>query len=207
MCFRLLGSLLSMLKVSEMLLVALLLASIFIPCTTAANDIDEGSIPAPTRLSILATNAGTETKIIRTQDPILSDDSWVEISTIEVLGAGLSRHWGIKVSLSNDDHSDSLYLDADQASQLRDEFIGLLMWYQRNFVCDAGRCEHGVARCRPSQTKRQAFCPGFYSTQHGERGVMISTTKNSFSLPSITPSEFVTVIDAALTELRQYSSP
>ena len=175
--------------------------------TVAADKFDQDSISEPTQLSVLASNDSAETVVIQSQKRIESDDSTIDIFIIKVVASDTIRHHGIELSLKNDDHTESLYLDAAQASQLRNEFAGLIMWYDRFGACDAGRCVQGVARCRPSQPKRQAFCPGFYSSPIGDRGTIVSTPRYSFNFPSIPPSVFVNEMDAAIAEIIQYSSP
>lgn len=156
-----------------------------------AEESDEGSIPAPTELSILATNATNDIVVSDNPRLIESEDSSVRFTVVEVLAGDVKKARGVRLSLQNASRDDSVYLDANQMAQLRDEFVGLDRWYQRNQTCEAQkRCVQGIARCRPSQPIRQAICPGFYSTPNGARGVLVSTLRDSFLFPSVGPSEF-----------------
>ncbi len=171
--------------------------------TTEAGQVEQGSIPSPTELSILASDATNDT--VAAGEPILveSEDSTATISVVVVrAGDGLVAR-GVRLSLQSENWEDDVYLDRNQLDQLRDEFAGLDRWYQRNEICGAQeRCVQGIARCRPSQTIRQAICPGFYSTPDGERGALVGTPRKSFLFPSVGPSEFIGAINAVIDGLK-----
>jgi hypothetical protein len=57
----------------------------------------------------------------------------------------------------------------------------------------------GVARCRPSQSVRQAFCPAMYR-QDGEVGVSISTAKYVYQFPSIEASDLADALAVVLID-------
>lgn len=167
-----------------------------------AEDFGENSIPEPTQFSVVVSDAGEDAIVVDGPIRIGSDDSKVNLTVIEVATADGKRLRGVRLLLQNASQDDNLYLDANQVDQLRDEFAGLEQWFERDETCGAVKeCVQGVARCRPSQTVRQAFCPGFYSTSDGERGVLISTPRYSFRFPSMEPSVFVEAVDAAIGEL------
>jgi hypothetical protein len=167
--------------------------------TAGAEESDEGSIPEPTELSILASDAMNEMAVAGSPISIESEESNASLTVVEVLAADGHEARGVRLSLQNASQEDELYLDSNQLAQVLDEFVGLKQWYERNETCGAQkRCVHGIARCRPSQTVRQAFCPGFYSTPDGERGVLVSTPRNSFLFPSVEPSVFASAISATI---------
>jgi len=185
-----------------------ILAAILLLCAPfsqaiAGQDSGEKSIPEPTYLSVTSAGESVNIVVLKSINAIESDDSVAEIDVVELITSDSQRHTGVRLLFKNTDQLDRIYLDQGQTLQLRDEFVGLIMWYQRIQPCDARRCIHGVARCRPSQTIRQALCPGFYSTSEGEQGILLSTSRYSFYFPSLAPSTIIDVLNAAVAEFEE----
>ena len=177
-----------------------------IPNLLFAQDFDERSVSEPTRLSDVALDAGADTRAVGTQALVESRESIAQIAAVLLRSHG-EHHRGVRVSLKNPSQVDELYIDVGEAAQLRDEFGSFEKWLERTPTCQAiSLCVEGVARCRPSQTVRQAYCPSAYSTPQGERGVFLSTPRHSFRFPSTEPSAFVHAIDAAIAELGRQTS-
>jgi hypothetical protein len=173
-----------------------------IPRLLLAQDFDERSVSEPTRLSGVALDSGAETRVVGTQALVESRESIAQIAAVLVLSSDGEHHRGVRVSLKNSSQADQLYIDVGEAAQLRDEFGSFDKWHERTPTCEAiNLCVEGVARCRPSQSLRQAYCPSAYSTSRGERGVLLSTPRHSFRFPSTEPSAFVHAIDVAIAEL------
>ena len=192
---------------SKRLIAAFLILHVAALRPTAAQELDVDSIPEPTKLSLVAAAESAEITVVKSPIPLHSENSIAEVSIIEVVTSKAKHHRGIRVLLKNATQHDDIYFDENQASQLRDEFAGMKMWYENNQTCEVNsQCHHGVARCRPSQVVRQAFCPGFYTSWGGEQGAVVSTQHHSFYFPSITPSMFADVIDSALSVLTQQES-
>ena len=167
-----------------------------------AENSDEGSIPEPTELSILVSDANNDIVVASSPRSIESEGSKASFTVVEVLTADGKQARGVRLSLQSASQEDELYLHSNQLAQLRDELARLNRRYQRNEKCGAQkRCVHGIARCRPSQVVRQAFCPGFYSTPDGERGVLVTTPLNTFLFPSVEPSVFASVTSASIGDL------
>lgn len=160
---------------------------------------DEHSIPAPTAISALAAEKASDVTVTGRSITIKSNESSAEVTLIEIATANGEAVIGVMLKLQSPDQEDALYLDPDQADQIREEFVDLARWYKRNEKCGAQRqCVHGIARCRPSQTIQQAFCPGFFSTPGGERGVIVSTPHGSFRFPSVEPAKFANAIESTI---------
>lgn len=176
------------------------------PNLLLAQDFDEKTVSEPTRLGVVALDAGADTRVVGTQGLVESPESIARIAAVLLSSHG-KQHRGVRVSLKNSSQVDQFYIDVGEAAQLRDEFGGFEKWLEHAPTCDATKlCVEGVARCRPSQTARQAYCPSAYSTPQGERGVFLSTPRHSFRFPSTEPSAFVDSIDAAIAELHRQTS-
>lgn len=184
-----------------------LLSSVLLVCTLAlqallAQAFDEKSIPEPTILSVAAAEATANIVVIGSPRLVESDDSLAEIAVVEVASSNDTPLRGVRIDLERGDHMAELYLDAHQVDQFRNELVGFKEYYERGEPCGArNRCVHGVARCRPSQVERQAFCPSFFTSPDGKQGVVISTSRYSFTFPHVEPSILIASIDAAIGEL------
>lgn len=182
---------------------AFLLLQAAIPMAVLAQDPGEKSIPEPTQLSRAVLDASADTAIVGRPSLIESDESTAEIAIIELVSSDDTRRLGVSVSLRHGDQVVALYLDSVEASQLRDE-LAAFDGYESIEPCEATRqCVRGVARCRPSQPVRQAFCPSLYLTADGKKGVLISTPGSPFRFPDVEPSSFVSAIDTIIGELNQ----
>ena len=162
-----------------------------------AQSDDENSIAEPTRLGGIASDPATEIIAVGESSSLESDRAIANFTTVE-FSLGAERERGFRLALEYDDDSDLLYLDYAQAAQLRDELAGFDGWRER--ACGGARnCVFGVARCRPSQSVRQAFCPSIYR-QDGEVGVSISTPGNVYPFPSLDASELADAIAAVMSD-------
>jgi hypothetical protein len=167
-----------------------------------AREFDERSIPEPSQLGVVASDSDAQVIAIGSSRRIESSESTAEIAVVEVVASDGERQRGVRVSLESAGGTDEIYLDSGQAAQLRDELAGLEGWYERDATCEAIRyCVRGVARCRPSQSVRQAYCPSVYVTPEGEQGVILSTPRFSFRYPSMRAAVFVAAVDATIGEL------
>ena len=161
---------------------------------------EEISVPEPTLLHTVASADSSELVWSKLLGEIKSADASAAISAIEVEGPDGDRVRGVKISLENSTSSDQIYITDSLLASLRDELQELeytRQWYGK---CQAKyRCSHGIARCRPSTTEKQAYCPGRYSTPNSEEGFVLSTPRSSFSFPSVEPAQ----IDALISEAVQ----
>jgi hypothetical protein len=160
---------------------------------------EEISVPEPTRLHTVASADGSELIWSEFLGEIKSVDANAAITAIEVQGPDGERVRGVKITLENSTLSDQIYITDSLLSNLRDELQELESTRQVNSKCRAKyRCVHGIARCRPSETERQAYCPGRYSTPNSEGGFVLSTPRNSFSFPSVDATQLDTLISEAV---------
>jgi hypothetical protein len=164
-----------------------------------AQEFDERSMPEPTDLAVEASNPGAQVREFAASRKVESGDSSAEIDAVEVIAPGGVRLPGVRVSLQHSGDSDQIYLDAAQARQFRDELAKLEGGTQG---CEASEiCVYGIARCRPSQTVRQAYCPGVYEKKSGERGIALSTPRGSLQFPGVEAQAFVAALEAAIATL------
>ncbi len=161
---------------------------------------EEISVPEPTQLHTVAEAGSSVLVWSELLGEIKSADSTATVLAIEVEGPDGERVRGVKISLGNSTSSDQIYITVSLLASLRDELQELeytRQWYGK---CQAKyRCSHGIARCRPSTTEKQAYCPGRYSTPNSEEGFVLSTPRSSFSFPSVEPAQ----IDALISEAVQ----
>ena len=160
---------------------------------------EEVSVPEPTHLHVVATAAGSELVSSIVLGGIESTDASAEVSAIEIRGLNGDRVRGVMVTLENSTSSDQIYVPDSLLSSFRDELQHLEFTRRFDSGCQAiYRCIRGIARCRPSQTERQAYCPGRYSTPDSEGGLVLSTPRSSFSFPSVEASELDALIGEAI---------
>ena len=158
----------------------------------------ETSVPEPTQLHTVASADGSELAWSKLLGVINSADANAMISAIEVEGPNGDRVRGVKIALADSTSSDKIYVTDSLLSSLQDELHELEYTRARYGKCQAkGRCVQGIARCRPSETRRQAYCPGHYSTANSEGGFVLSTPRSSFSFPSVEAAQFGTLISEA----------
>lgn len=163
---------------------------------------EEISVPEPTQLHATATAAGSELVWSEVVGDIKSADANAEVSAIEVEGSNGDRVRGVSITLENSTTSDQIYIPDSLLSNLRNELQEIEFTRQFDSECQAKfRCVHGIARCRPSQTERQAYCPGRFSTPTSEGGFVLSTPRNSFSFPKVDASQLDALIGEAVQVL------
>lgn len=108
----------------------------------------------------------------------------------------------MKITLGNPTSSDEVYVTDTLLSSLREHLRELELTSRSDGECQARyRCIHDIARCRPSQTERQAYCPGRYSTRNLEKGLILSTPRRSFSFPSVEIAQLDALIGEAVQVL------
>ena len=156
---------------------------------------EEISVPEPTQLHTAAEADGSVLVWSELLGEINSADSTATVLAIEVEGPDGERVRGVKISLENSTSSDQIYVTESLLANFQDELQELeytRQWYGK---CKAKyRCSHGIARCRPSTTERQAYCPGRFSTPNSEGGFVLSTPRNTFSFPSVEPLQLDALI-------------
>lgn len=162
----------------------------------------EVSVPEPTRLHAAALADGSELLWSEPIGVITSTDAHATVSVIEVESRQGVRIRGMKIMLKNSTSTDLIYVTEGRLPNFRDEIEHLE--FSRRFYgkCEAKRlCIHGIARCRPSQTERQAYCPGRYSTPDSEEGLHLTTPRHSFMFLSVGMEQLVSLIGVAIQTL------
>jgi hypothetical protein len=110
----------------------------------------------------------------------------------------------VSITCDNSTASDQIYIPESLISQLRGELQEIESTRQYDDECQAKyRCVTGIARCRPSQTEKQAFCPGRYSTPTSEAGFVLSTPRSSFYFPGFDATSLDKLISEAENTLNQ----
>jgi len=163
---------------------------------------EEISVPEPTHLHTAAEADGSVLVWSELLGEINSADSNATVLAIEVEGPDGERVRGVKISLENSTSSDQIYITESLLNNLQNELRELEVtrhWYGK---CKAQyRCIHGIARCRPATTEKQAYCPGRYSTSSAEVGFLLGTPRSSFSFPSVKAAQLDTLISEAVQVL------
>ncbi|MEM9531567.1 MAG: hypothetical protein AAGA23_11660 [Pseudomonadota bacterium] len=157
--------------------------------------VEEVSIPDPTALQAAATATGAETLWSNTIGDINTVDAHAEVRVIEVASGTGERVRGVAIALRHAAAEDHVYVPAALIAQVRQELQHLEFTKQFDRECET-RCTHGIARCRPSQSEPQAFCPARYRTGGPDRGFLLSTPRNAFSFPG----EEASRLDALLAD-------
>jgi hypothetical protein len=164
---------------------------------------EEISVPEPTRLQAVATAAGSKLVWSEVVGNIHTADANAEVSAIEVEESNGDRVRGVSIALANSTISDRIYVPDNLLSNLRNELQEIEFTRQFDSECEAKyRCVHGIARCRPSQTERQAYCPGRFSTPTSEVGLVLSTPRSSFSFPAVEAAQLDVLIAEAIQILK-----
>lgn len=162
------------------------------------------SVPEPTELAVAAAATGSVISSIEMLGEVESTDGRVLFAAIEAGPPGEDSVRGIRIGLEDSEASDALFLAQNQLADFRDELEELDWTSQFNRECRATyRCVHGIARCGPARTERQAYCPGRYSTSGSEAGFVLSTPRTRFEFPSVEPAQLIALIDDAVRVLER----
>lgn len=163
---------------------------------------DVTSVPEPTQLHTAALAERSNLIWSELLGEIQSADARAEILAIEVEGPDGERVLGEKISFENSTAEDQLYITDTLLPNLRYELADLESESQVAGECQAkNRYIRGIARCRPSRTVKQAYCPSHYSAPNSGSGMILSTPRHSFSFPSIGAAQFETLISEAVKVL------
>ena len=161
---------------------------------------EETPVAEPTQLHTVASADNSVLVWVELLGEIESSDARATISAIEVEASDGERSRGVKIALENSTSTDQIYVTESLLVILRNELQELDITSQFDAKCQAKhRCVHGIARCRPSQTETQAYCPGRYTTPNSEKGFTLSTPRHVFFFPSVGPAQ----IDALISEAVQ----
>jgi hypothetical protein len=188
-------------RATKTLLIAYLASLPYVSASASAQSqlAEEISVPEPTRLYVAAQEDGSVLVRSELLGEIVSADSTATFSAIEVEGPDGERVRGVKISLRNPTSADQIYITESLLSSLQDELRELEFTRHRSGKCQAKvRCVQGIARCRPSETEKQAYCPGRFSTPTSDGGFVLSTPRNTFSFPSVEATQFHNLISNAI---------
>ena len=162
----------------------------------------ETSVPEPTQLHKVAFADGAKPVWSEPLGEIESSDARATVSVIEVESPEGEQVRGMKIMLENSTSTDQIYLTESLLSNLQEELEFLEFSRQFDDECQARNlCVHGIAKCRPSQTVRQAYCPGRYATPNSEEGLILSTPRHSFKFPSVGTEQLSALIGEAIQAL------
>ena len=160
---------------------------------------DEVSVPEPTRLHAIASADSSKLLWSELVGDLESSDARATVTVIEVESLQGDRVRGIKIMLEDSTSIDQIYLTDNLLSNFRDEIEHLDFSRQFYGKCEAKHlCMQGIARCRPSQSVRQVYCPGRYSTPDSEEGLNLSTPRHSFMFPSVGTEQLIALIGEAI---------
>ena len=175
---------------------------------TSGQLAEEVSVPEPTHLHAIASAEGSQIVSYTAVGEIASVDATAVIASIEVEGHNGQRVRGIKIQMQNATTSYDIYITDSLLAGFRAELQELehtKAWYGK---CQAKRiCVHGIARCRPSQSEPQAYCPAHYTTPDADHGLILDTPHGAFSFPGVTASQLNTLIGTLGSEQRDRTKP
>lgn len=164
----------------------------------------ETSVPEPTRLHATASADGSKLVWSELIGDIESSDAHATVSVIEVESLQGDRIRGMKIMLENSTSTDQIYITENLLFNFRDEIEHLKNSRQFYEKCEAKHlCMQGIARCRPSQSERQAYCPGRYSTPDAEEGLNLTTPRHTFMFPAVGTKQLITLIGEAIEMLER----
>jgi hypothetical protein len=176
------------------LLIALLL------CATAESQAGD---PSTQNYKQAALRPGVSAESLGKPIQIQTSEASATIVAVRLITSDRQPHPGSRFVLTNASNAEDLFINANDATRLREEFASLAKWREADLECEAiSICVQGVARCSPSQGRRQAICPSMYSTPQGERGVIIFTSDGTFRFPATQASTFAAALDASLEQMR-----
>ena len=162
----------------------------------------ETSVPESTHLLKVGFADGAKPVWSEPLGQIESSDARATVSVIEVESREGEKVRGMKIMLENSTTTDQFYLTEGLLSNFQEELEFLEHSRQFDDECQARDiCVHGIARCRPSQTVRQAYCPGRYATPNSEEGLIVSTPRHSFKFPSVGTEQLSALIGEAIRAL------
>ncbi len=169
----------------------------------ATAQLDTLAIPEPTAFETIAKQRGTTIILSEEVGRVESSDSRAIITALILENSYYrpSRVRGIRIDLRNASASDHIFVEESELVQLKYELVGMDCGIarMRNQTGSTYRM-NGIARCRPSQTIPQAFCPGYYIAPESE-GLALSTFNGgNFKFPSARPAALAGAIGRAMSE-------
>lgn len=160
------------------------------------------SIPEPTSLQSAVLAEGSRLLSSNLIGKLESGNAGAEISVISIEVPDGKQVSGVRIALKSADADDDIYITDTQLAVVKDELEFLEFSRQFDDQCRAkSTCIHGIARCRPSQTERQAYCPGRYTTRTSEGGLSLGTPRHVFKFPSVQSSQLGTMVSKAMQVL------
>ncbi len=158
--------------------------------------------PEPSQLEVWAGQPGSRITKSEEVGRIDSTDAQAVITAvvIERRYNTPSRVRGVRIDLRNASSTDRIYVEESELVYLKHELDSMDCGIaaMRNQSEPAYRVR-GIARCRPSQSIPQAYCPGYYITPESE-GLSLSTFGgHNFRFPSKRPSALADAIGRAMS--------
>ncbi len=158
--------------------------------------------PEPTQLEVWVGQTGSRITKSEQVGRIDSTDAHAVITAVVVEHTHNTprRVRGIRIDLRNPSSADRIYVDESELVYLKHQLDGIDCGVasMRNDSETPYRVS-GIARCRPSRTVPQAYCPAYYITPESE-GLSLSTFGgHNFRFPSKRPSALANAIGRAMS--------
>lgn len=159
--------------------------------------------PEPTLLEVWARQPGLLISKSKEVGRVDSTDAQAVITAlvIEAPQSNPSRVRGIRIDLRNAISTDRIYVEENQLVHLKYE-LDSMKCSVASMRRESGAAHRvfGIARCRPSQTVPQAYCPSYYVGPDSE-GLSLSTfSGHNFRFPSKKPSAIADAIGRAMSD-------
>ena len=182
------------------------IAGLTVAATALWQPVSAQTKPQPelTALEEMSSQRGTKTVLATVVDEIESTGSRATVSAVVFENPYYQpdRQRGVRVDFKSESATEQVYIEESELVHLKYEL--------ERMDCsvpgaaskgDTPNRAYGIARCRPSQTSPQAYCPGYIVSPDFE-GFSVSTfSGGSFRFPQVRPSVFVAAIGKAMNEL------
>ena len=182
-----------------------LVATVSVLCSILSSPAPAQLTPAPepTQLEVWVGQPGSRITMSEQVGRIDSTDAQAVITAVVVERPPNtpSRVRGIRIDLRNASSADRIYVDESELVYLKHQLDGMDCGVasMRNDSETPYRVR-GIARCRPSRTIPQAYCPAYYITPESE-GLSLSTfSGHNFKFPAQRPSTLADVVGQAMSE-------
>ncbi|MEO1202845.1 MAG: hypothetical protein AAFX10_09065 [Pseudomonadota bacterium] len=160
-------------------------------------------VPEPNVFESMATRHGSRVVSSIVVGRIDSAEAQAIVSAVTLENPSSSPHRvrGVRIDLQNDSSSDRIYVAEGELAELKRE-LDVMDCRISGSRDDSGAPYRmaGIARCRPSQTVPQAYCPGYYTTPDSEGLSLATFSGGNFRFPERRPSALANALGKALDD-------
>jgi hypothetical protein len=159
--------------------------------------------PEPTQLELWMGHPGSRITTSEVVGKVESTDADAVITALVIDNprSDPTQLRGIRIDLRNDSATDRIFVDESDLVYRKEEFDSMACSIP-GVQDEAGAAirVHGIARCRPSQTIPQAYCPGYYITRESVSFRLSTFSGHNFAFGTKAPSAMGDAIGRAMDE-------